>query len=113
IGRQRERLLRGLLFVVVCVVDDDVACGGVERKIERLRKHAALLRQPITDGMKLAALREHREFGLDRSVAKTKREMVRDAIAVRDLVEIAVCDDRAVQRAHGEESVNESFAEAD
>ena len=63
----------------------------------------------IADQTEGAAFREHGGFVVHRAVAEMEDQMVRNCAAMRDLGQVAICDDVAILRTQAEKTVQRSL----
>ena len=73
----------------VFVVRGDLAGGGVDGHVERMRKRRTALDVTVADQAEGATLGEDGSFVVERAVSEVKGEPRGDAVAVCDLNEIA------------------------
>jgi hypothetical protein len=96
----------------VFVARGDLASGGVDEHVERMRKGGTALDVMIADEAEDLVLREDGDLVVEGAIAKVKGKTGGDTMAVSDLNEIARGEDGAFERFENEESMKGSLGTA-
>lgn len=102
VGGEVEMVLGGF---AVFVARGDLASGGVDEHVERMRKGGTALEVMIADEAEDLVLREDGDLVVEGAIAKVKGKTGGDTIAVSDLNEITRGEGGAFERFENEESV--------
>src|ERR1700722_5322851 len=103
------RVLYFLLAIIVGVTNRHLARGRGHGLICGMLECWTFLHKVIADEAKVSALRKNRGFLLSRAVLESEYEMIGDAIATRDLHQVALRDGGPVHCAHHEKAMDQPF----
>src|ERR1700693_3057515 len=96
--------------MIVGISNGDLACSYVDRSFHCGLELRAFLDNVILQQPESAALRKCSGLFVNRAVRKFKRHPARDAIALRDLRQVAIGDGLAIWRPQHEEAVTHALA---